>query len=51
MLTRTYLADHIRQVASVLNETGQEVSEEDIASLVATANDAIAREIDRRFGK
>ena len=51
MLTRTYLADHIRQVASVLNDTGQEVSEADIANLVAVANDAIAREIDRRFGK
>jgi len=51
MLTRTYLADHIRQVASVLNDTGREVSEEDIASLVAAANDAIAREIDRRFAK
>ena len=51
MLTRTYLADHIRQVASVLNDTGQEISEEDIAKLVAVANDAIAREIDRRFGK
>ena len=25
--------------------------EEDIAQLVAVANDAIAREIDRRFGK
>jgi hypothetical protein len=51
MLTRTYLADHIRQVASVLNDSGREVSEEDIADLVAVANDAIAREIDRRFGK
>jgi hypothetical protein len=51
MLTRTYLADHIRQVASVLNETGREISEEDIAQLVAVANDAIAREIDHRFGK
>ena len=51
MLTRTYLADHIRQVASVLNETGKEVGEEDIARLVAVANEAIAREIDRTFGK
>jgi hypothetical protein len=51
MLTRTYLADHIRQVASVLNETGQEISEEDIGKLVAVANDAIAREIDRKFAK
>jgi hypothetical protein len=51
MLTRTYLADHIRQVASVLNETGKEISEDDIAKLVEVANDAIAREIDRRFGK
>jgi hypothetical protein len=51
MLTRTYLADHIRQVASVLNETGREVSEEDIVGLVAVANEAIAREIDRKFGK
>jgi hypothetical protein len=51
MLTRTYLADHIRQVASVLNETGREISEEDVAQLVAVANDAIAREIYRRFGK
>ena len=51
MLTRTYLADHIRQVASVLNDPGQEITEEDIAKLVTVANDAIAREIDRRFGK
>jgi len=51
MLTRTYLADHIRQMASVLNDTGREISEEDVANLVAAANDAIAREIDRRFGK
>jgi hypothetical protein len=51
MLTRTYLADHIRQVASVLNDTGREVSEEYIAELVVVANDAIAREIDRRSGK
>jgi hypothetical protein len=51
MLTRTYLADHIRQVASVLTESGQECSEEDIAKVVAVANDAIAREIDRKFGK
>lgn len=51
MLTRTHLADHIRQVASVLNDTGREVSEEDIARLVEFANGAIAREIDRRFGK
>ena len=50
MLTRTYLADHIRQVASVLNGTGRDVSEDDIAKLVVFANDAIAREIDRRFG-
>ena len=50
MLTRTYLADHIRQVASVLNGTGRDVSEDDIAKLVVLANDAIAREIDRRFG-
>ena len=51
MLTRTYLADHIRQLASVLNDTGREVGEEDIAKLVAVANEAIAREIDRRLGK
>jgi hypothetical protein len=51
MLTRTHLADHIRQVASVLNDTGREVSEEDIAKLVVIANDAIAREIDRMLGK
>jgi hypothetical protein len=51
MLTRTYLADHIRQLASVLNDTGREVTEEDIAKLVQFANDAIAREIDRTFGK
>lgn len=50
MLTRSYLADHIRQVASVLNDTGREISEDDIAKLVEFANDAIAREIDRRFG-
>jgi hypothetical protein len=50
MLTRTYLADHIRQLASVLTQDGREVTEEDIASLVVAANDAIAREIDRRFG-
>ena len=51
MLTRTYLADHIRQVASVLNTTGREVTEEDVAQLVAVTNEAIAREIDRRFGR
>jgi hypothetical protein len=51
MLTRTYLADHIRQVASVLNDTGREITEEDIARLVTAANEAIAREIDRRLGK
>jgi hypothetical protein len=51
LLTRTYLADHIRQVASVLGGSGREVSEDDIANLVLFANDAIAREIDRRFGK
>jgi hypothetical protein len=51
LLTRTHLADHIRQVASVLNDTGREVGEEDIAKLVAVANEAIAREIDRRLGK
>jgi hypothetical protein len=50
MLTRTYLADHIRQVASVLNNTGREITEDDIARLVVFANDAIANEIDRRFG-
>ena len=50
MLTRSYLADHIRQVASVLNTTGREISEDDIAKLVVFANDAIANEIDRRFG-
>lgn len=50
MLTRTYLADHIRQVASVLNTTGREISEDDIAKLVVFANDAIASEIDRRVG-
>jgi hypothetical protein len=51
MLTRTYLADHIRQVAGVLTDAGREVTEEDIAELVAVANEAIAREIDRKFGK
>ena len=50
MLTRTYLADHIRQVASVLTGTGRDISEDDIAKLVVIANDAIASEIDRRFG-
>jgi hypothetical protein len=50
MLTRTFLADHIRQVASVLNNTGREITEDDIARLVVFANDAIASEIDRRFG-
>ena len=50
MLTRTYLADHIRQVASVLNGTGRDITEDDIARLVVFANDAIASEIDRRFG-
>jgi hypothetical protein len=50
MLTRTFLADHIRQVASVLNGTGRDISEDDIAKLVVFANDAIASEIDRRFG-
>ena len=50
MLTRTYLADHIRQVASVLTGTSRDVTEDDIAKLVVLANDAIAREIDRRFG-
>jgi hypothetical protein len=50
MLTRTYLADHIRQVASVLGGTGREINEDDIARLVIFANDAIAKEIDRRFG-
>ena len=51
MLTRTYLADHIRQVASVLNDTGREITEEDIARLVTAANEAIAREVDRMLGK
>ena len=51
MLTRTYLADHIRQVASVLTGTGHAITEDDIAKLVVFANDAIANEIDRRFGK
>jgi hypothetical protein len=51
MLTRSYLADHIRQVASALNGTGREISEDDIAKLVVSANDAIAREIDRRLGR
>lgn len=51
MLTRTYLADHIRQVASVLNGTGRDISEDDIAKLLVFANDAIASEIDRRFGR
>jgi hypothetical protein len=51
MLTRTYLADHIRQVASVLTHPGQELSEEDLARLVMVVNEAIAREIDRRSGK
>jgi hypothetical protein len=50
MLTRTFLADHIRQVASVLNGAGRDISEDDIARLVVFANDAIASEIDRRFG-
>jgi hypothetical protein len=50
MLTCTFLADHIRQVASVLNGTGRDISEDDIARLVVFANDAIASEIDRRFG-
>ncbi|HEX3150238.1 MAG TPA: hypothetical protein VHR66_19330 [Gemmataceae bacterium] len=50
MLTRTYLADHIRQVASVLARPGRDISEDDIAKLVVFANDAIASEIDRRFG-
>ena len=50
MLTRTYLADHIRQVASALNTSGREITEDDIAKLVEFANDAIAKEIDRRFG-
>jgi hypothetical protein len=50
MLTRSYLADHIRQVASALNATGREISEDDIAKLVVLANEAIAREVDRRFG-
>ena len=50
MLTRTFLAYHIRQVASVLNGTGRDISEDDIARLVVFANDAIASEIDRRFG-
>ena len=51
MLTRTYLADHIRQLASVLNDTGREITEEDIARLVTVANDAIAGAIDRSLGK
>jgi hypothetical protein len=51
MLTRSYLADHIRQVASVLNDTGREITEDDIAKLVVLANDAIAQAIDRRLGK
>ena len=51
MLTRTYLADHIRQVASVLNDTGREITEEDITNLVMAANEAIAREVDRMLGK
>ena len=51
MLTRTYLADHIRQVASVLNDTGREIAEEDIARLVTAANEAIAGEVDRMLGK
>ena len=51
LLSRTYLADHIRQVASVLTDTGREVSEEDIGRLVVAANDAIAREVDRMLGK
>jgi len=50
MLTRTILADHIRQVASALNSTGRDITEDDIAKLVVIANDAIAREIDRQFG-
>jgi hypothetical protein len=50
MLTRSYLADHIRQVASALGGTVRDISEDDIAKLVVFANDAIAREIDRRFG-
>jgi hypothetical protein len=50
MLTRSYHADHIRQEASALNGTGREISEDDIANLGVFANDAIASEIDRRFG-
>ena len=38
MLTRTYLADHIRQLASVLNGMGRDISEDDIAKLVVLAN-------------
>jgi hypothetical protein len=49
MLTRTYLADHIREVASVLAGAGRDISEDDIARLVVFANEAIAGEIDRRF--
>jgi hypothetical protein len=51
LLTRTYLADHIRQMASVLGKTGSDVSEEQIARLVVIANEAIAREIDRILAK
>lgn len=51
MLTRTYLADHIRQVASVLNDTGHEITEADIDKLVVFANEAIADAISRRLGK
>ena len=50
MLTRTFLADHIRQVASVLNATGRDITEGDMDQLVVSANDAIAKEIARRFG-
>ena len=50
LLTRTHLADHIRQVASVLGDAASEVSEEEIAKLVVFANEAIAREIDRKQG-
>jgi len=37
-------------VTSVLNGTGRDITEDDIAKLVVIANDAIAREIDRQFG-
>lgn len=51
LLTRTYLADHIRQMASVVGREGVQLTEEDIAKLVVIINDAIANEIDRGVGR